>query len=246
MNTYRELVYLVLDEIKAASDDAYFTEDHVIYLLSKFRGLLLKQQYSDIKKEIPDSNFQTLCLELIEVPAMTGVPCEGGSYLRSKDKIPTLMSISTPSIYTNDYYTSRISFVSKERMKYVGYNKWLPNIIYASLGPDNYLYLKSCNPQFLYLNSVIINGIFENPEEASRLLCRDNDSNNCDILDKDFPLEESLIPQLVQLVVKDLLGASYRPMDNINNAKDDLSDLANFLRRNLKSPTQKLIEGDDE
>lgn len=50
MSTYRELVYLVLDELKLASDDSTFTEDHVVFLLNRYRTFLLKQRYSDIKK----------------------------------------------------------------------------------------------------------------------------------------------------------------------------------------------------
>ena len=35
MSTYRELVYLVLDELKGTSDDFTYTEDHIIFLLNK-------------------------------------------------------------------------------------------------------------------------------------------------------------------------------------------------------------------
>ena len=33
MSTYRELVYLVLDELRLTSDDALFNEEHVMFLL---------------------------------------------------------------------------------------------------------------------------------------------------------------------------------------------------------------------
>lgn len=240
--TYRELVYLVLDELKLSADDATFNEEHCIFLLGKYRGLLLKQQYKDVKKEIPESNFQTLCLDLIQVPAITGEECEGGTYLRSKEKIPFLMNISSPRVYTEDFYQGNITYVSRERMRYVGYNRWLPNIIYASIGPDNYLYFKSFNPQFLYLEKVRLTGIFENPEIASELEC-DKSNSTCDILDMPFHLEEALIPQVVQLVVKELSGAIYKPKDSTNNASDDLSELATFIRNNVKSNLQKQIEG---
>lgn len=240
--TYRELVYMVLDELKLSIDDAYFTEEHVVFLLGKYRGLLLKQQYKDVKKEIPESNFQTLCLDLIQVPAITGEPCEGGTYLRSKEKIPFLMNIATPRVHTEDYYQGEITYVSRERMRYVGYNRWLPNIIYASIGPDNYLYFKSFNPQYLYLEKTRLTGIFEDPEKAAEFEC-DKDEESCDVLDMPFHLEEALIPQVVQLVVKELSGSIYKPKDSENNASDDLSELATFLRNNVKSNLQKQIEG---
>lgn len=242
MASYRELVYAVLDELKLSVDNSYFTEDHCIFLLNKYRGMILKQQYKDVKKEIPESNFQTLCLDLIQVPAIAGEPCEGGTYLRSKDKIPSLMNIITPRIYTEDFYQGDITYVSRERMKYVGYNKWLSNIIYASLGPDNYLYFKSFNPQYLYLEKARLTGVFEEPEKAAELECN-KEKGACDILDMKFPLEEALVPQVIQLVVKELSGAIYKPEDSENNANDDLSNIASFLRNNVKSNLQKQIEG---
>lgn len=221
MSKYSELVYMVLDEIKGMSDDHSFTEDHVIFLLDKYRGLLLKQRYSDVKKQIPESNYQTISLELIQVPAISGEPCEGGVYLRSRDKIPFLMQIGVPRVYPTDYYQGDITYVSRDRMRYVGNNKYLKNIIYCSINPDNYLYFKSSNPQFLYLDSVKFTGIFQDPIEVSKL----ESGNNCDVLNSVFPLEDALIPPLIELVVKELLGANYRPADSINNANDDLEGL---------------------
>ena len=240
MATWRQMVYMVLDELKLISKDSVFTEDHTIFLLSKIRGMVLKQQYKDIKKEIPESNYQTICLNLVEVPAITG-ECEGGSYLKSVEKIPFLLNISTPKVYTSNYFKGNISFISRERMEYVGYNKWLPNIIYASIGSDNYLYLKSFNPQYLYLEKVKFTGVFEDPEKVANLECNTNDSN-CDILDKEFPLEEGLVPTVIDTVVKVLSGAIYNPSDSTNNASDDLSDIMAFVRRNMKSNLQKQIE----
>lgn len=227
MSTYKELTYMVLDELKLYSDDALYTEEHVIFLLSKYRAFLLKQRYSDVKKQIPESNYQTICLDLIEVPAISGEPCEGGSYLRSKEKIPFLMKIGNPRVYPTDYYQGEITYVSRDRMRYVGYNKYLQNIIYASLGPDNYLYFKSFNPQFLYLEKVRMTGIFEDTLAASELQCPDENGNTvCDILDREFPIEAALVPPMIELVVKELLGAEYRPKDETNDSKDGLSEVA--------------------
>lgn len=216
---------MVLDELKLYSDDASYTEEHVMFLLDKYRAFLLKQRYSDVKKQIPESNYQTICLDLIEVPAISGEPCEGGSYLRSKEKIPFLMKIGNPKVYPVDYYQGEITYVSRERMRYVGYNKYLKNIIYASIGPDNYLYFKSFNPQYLYLEKAGMTGIFEDPQAASELQCpNENGDTVCDVLDREFPIEDSLVPQLVQLVVQELYNPSRIEEDDENNAKDDLSN----------------------
>lgn len=240
MSTYRELVYLVLDELKLVSDDSTFTEDHVVFLLNRYRTFLLKQRYSDIKKQIPDSNYQSICMDLIQVPAISGEPCEGGTYLRSSVKVPIPMQIGSPKVTPMDYYQGEITYVSRERMRYVGYNRFLPNIIYCSIGPDQYLYFKSFNPQYLYLEKVKFTGVFENAEKASELECGTSDI--CDILDKEFPIEDSLISPLIELVLKELAGPAWKPQDDTNNASDDLANLANFIRRSTKNNIQKQIE----
>lgn len=227
MSTYKELVYMCLDELKLYSDDALYTEEHIMFLLGKYRTFLIKQRYSDVKKQIPESNYQTICLDLIKVPAISGEPCEGGSYLRSKEKIPFLMKIGNPRVYPIDYYQGEITYVSRDRMRYVGYNKYLQNIIYASLGPDNYLYFKSFNPQFLYLEKVRMTGIFEDTLAASELQCPDENGDIvCDVLDREFPIENALIPPLIQLVVEELTKAEYKLEDKENNSDDDLSEVA--------------------
>ena len=226
MRTYRQLVYLVLDELKLMSDDSSFTEDHIIFLLSKYRAFLLKQRYSDVRKEVPLSNYQTLCLDLEEHEGVEGIPCEG-TYMRSTKKIPETMNIGQSRVHSDDYFNGEITYVSRDRLRYVGYNKYLKNIIYASIGPDNYLYFKSFNPQYLYLEKVKMTGIFEDPQAASELQCPNKNGDTvCDILDKTFPIEEALIPPMIELVVKELLGAEYRPKDESNDAKDELSEVA--------------------
>ena len=242
--TYREIAYMCLDQLKVASDDSYYTIDHILFLISKIRALLLKQTYSNIKKEIPQSNYQTICLDLMQVPAITGEPCEGGTYLRSEEKVPSTMTIGTNIVYPIDFYQgTHITYVSRERMRYVGTNKWLKNIIYTSKGPDGYLYFKSSNPQFLYLKKVKMTGIFEDPDKAAELECNSNNNLECDVLDREFPLEEGLVASVIELVIKYLSGAVYRPKDQENDANDDLSDLVAFIRRNMKSEFQKSIEG---
>lgn len=221
MATLKELTYMVLDELKLSSDDSFFNEEHIAFLINKYRNFILKQQYKDIRKDIPESNYQIANVELIEVPAISGIPCEGGTFLKSKNKISFLLPVGTNRIYTEGYYNKEISLISKERFRYIGYNKWLKDFIYATLGPDSYLYLNSANPQFLELENIYITGIFENPEEVYDL----NNPSEYSFADSHYPLEEALIPPVIELVVKELSVPRYSPEDNTNNAKDDLAEV---------------------
>lgn len=222
--TYNEIMYMCLDELKLSSDDSFYTKDHLIFLLVKYRSFLLKQRYSDIKKQIPDSDYQSICLDLIEVPAISGEPCEGNSYLRSKNKIPTTMMVGNPRVYPTDFYQGEIAYISRDRMRYIGYNKFMRNIIYCSKAPDGYLYFKSWNPQFLYIENVRFSAIFEDAKEASEMACPEENGAICKLEDKEFPIEDSLVPPLIELVVKELRGPEFMKKDEDNNAEDNLPD----------------------
>lgn len=237
MAKLKELTYMVLDELKLSSDDSYFNEDHVKFLIGKYRNFILKQQYKDIKKEIADSNFQTLEVDLDKLnPNIINIGCRTTYQFKSKKIIPELLSVVNPKVYIEDYYNGEVSYVSKERMRFVCHNRWIPKVVYASIDPTNYLYVISSNDKYDDITKIYITGIFENPEEVS--------NSDQDPMDLEYPLEEGLIPQVIELVVKELLSAEYRPEDSNNNAEDDLSNLMAFLRRNAKSNLVKALEGE--
>ena len=111
-------------------------------------------------------------------------------------------------------------------MRYVGNNPYLKNIHYVAIGPDFRLYMKSQNPQFLYMKKLRMSAIFEDIDEAAGLLCdSDGESQSCDVLDMEFPIRDYLVPPLIELVVKELAGSFLRKSDEVNNAKDDTPDL---------------------
>ena len=234
--TVGEIVYMCLDLAKAAtSDDSFFTEEHVIFLLKKYRSFLIKKEQekekstTDIASEF---EYQEICLDLEKVPAIDGEPCTGGYYLRTTKPIPKILEGTTPRVYPIDFYQGiNVAFVSRDRMRFVGSNPYLQNIIYTSLGPNLHLYLNSSNPQFLYLEQLRVSAVFEDFDDAADLLC-DSEGNDasCDVLDAAFPIREYLVPPLIELVVKELTGAKFQPVDSQNNAKDNLAEISTTKR----------------
>ena len=236
-----EIVYYCLDAIKAFSDDSYVNEDHIVFLLSKYRGYLL-QQYHNIKKLIPDSNYQTICLTLTST---NSIPCTNGAILKSNEEVPSLMPIGNPSIYLfNGFESENIVFIPFTRLKAVGWNKWKKNFIYVAVGPDKHLYLSSSNPQAQYLETLRLKGLFEDFEKAFELECNE-DGKPCDEMEKDFPLEVALVPDLIARVVKDALGMAWKTSDSNNNANDDLADIATYVRQNMKKNYRDLVESNE-
>lgn len=243
MVTTRQLVYYILDLLKLNSDDATFTEEHIMFTLSKYRALILEQQSTkNISKVLNTSNYQTICLDLEQQDSFEEDICGSNTYLRSIQEVPNMLNIGSPQVYPLDYYKGdMMTFINRNRMRFVGHNKWLKNIIYCSIGADNHLWITCSNPDFLELQRAKMFGIFSDFESASNLTC-DYNGVHCDLLDVEFPLEGSLIPSVIDMVMKELSGPSWRPKDDNNNAEDDLAKLAAYIARNAKSNMQKQIE----
>ena len=230
MATYREIVYAVLDLLKETSNDAFYTEEHVIFFAGKFRAYLLERKYrktrNGVFQPMSSQNSQQICLDL-EKANLLPFGCDG-RWLRSVQEIPDTLDAGTPNIYpVNQMLGSNLTFIPAERMPYVGFNKWLKNIIYAAIGDDNHLYMTGNNPQFMYLKKTRMSAVFANPEEAAKLACDANgESLGCEILDQEFPLEDSLVPSCIEMIMQELAGPRYAPEDKENNAKDDLGEVA--------------------
>ena len=121
----REIVYMVLDLSKAStSDDSFFTEDHIVFLLKRYRSFLIKKEQekqrssTDIASEF---EYQQICLDLEKTPAIDGEPCTGGYYLRTTKKIPKLLEGVQPRVYPIDFFQGiNISYVPRDKMRYIG------------------------------------------------------------------------------------------------------------------------------
>ena len=162
-------------------------------------------------------------------------------YKKSTERVPNLLTEKGVRVYPYTQFLDNadIAFITEDRMRYVGYNKYLKNAVYATIH-DNYLYITSRILDQLELEDVFLSAVFEDAIETIKAI-----KGNVDLLEEDFPMEDSLTSLLIQSVVKELLGAAYRPKDQQNNANDDLADMIAFMRRNMKSAYQKQIEGDD-
>lgn len=238
MTTYREAIYMCFDLIKGTSDDFTYTEEHVAYLLDKFRALLLKQRYgNNRKKEIPYSNYQTISinLELKTFEENNYYVCEPVN----GTTIPYTLQIGIPriSVATDSYGDINLEYISRERLPFVGNNRFLQNIWYCSLDEQNRLLLKTSSIRMFETETkdntltFRITALFENPRELPNEITF---KSTMDELDRVIPIEESLITTLIEMVVKELLGAAYRPADTINNANDDMASMANFLANAMK------------
>ena len=249
MTTYREAIYMCNDLLKGMSDDFTYTEEHIAYLLDKFRALLLKQRYgNDPKKHVPYSNYQTLEIEFN--------PTEPKNMLKSDTQIPYMLQLGIPRIVLDgeDYYNYRFELTSRERLPFVGNSKYTSMISYCAISETGNLLMK--NKESYWVNSTVeppvisyvgpkklkLVGIFENPREVDDETSFGESSTDTHEWDKNIPIEESLITALIEMVIKEIAGSVYRPNDIQNNNVDDNADMATFIKSNMKSNLAKQLQ----
>ena len=253
MTTYGQMVYYCLDMVKAFSDDTQVTEEHVMFLLDKYRATALRQTYDSGKAKdgtnVSSGNYQFIPIDKLYLVRPQDLEANTYSddgldyiiensqthrksnYKYSRDtEIPAILPGFVPKVYITDLFKSVATYVDNDRFEYTNWHKYLKNFIYATIGIDRHLYLKSGNVERLELVSKVnLYAVFENPSEVYAITEPDKDIDDCA-----FPVEDALIPNIIAQVVKDILGAAYRPADKYNNADDDLANIASFVRQNMK------------
>lgn len=239
--TFRQVAFIISDFSKTIVDDSIITIDHIIFLMSKYRNYILNSNYGNIKKEIGDANYQTICVDL---EGDTREFCGKKNVMISKEKVPHLLTIGARIVYPPaGFMYGNIQYVNNTKFKYVGNNRYLKNIIYATIAPDGHLYITSSNCDFMYMKKVALSALFSDIEEAAKMECDPNGDciDNCEMLDKKFPLDDSFLPILLKMCVEDIVGAAWRPKDDTNNAVDDVARFANILESYTNTYFKKMM-----
>lgn len=224
--TWRELIYMITDITKQISDDSQFNEDHIKFLCGKYRNYILNSQYSTHKKSMSDANYQTIRIAL--QPDVVDI-CPNEAVLKSVEEIPFTMAIGEKTLYPVDYFgrKTKLVYTDFNRFPYAG-NNFTHSTIYASIGPDNHLYIKSMDENFFYLEAVEMRALFNDIDKIALL---ESESCGCDIEDVRFPLEDAWIDTLINLVVTDLVRGIYQLRDVTNDAADSADQLALMIQR---------------
>lgn len=240
--TWREIIYIVEDITKQFSDDSNFNEEHIAFLCSKYRNTILNQQYLTGKKTINDANYQLICLTLhngtIDI-------CPSENVLVSNEEVPFTMTIGIKQAYPTGMYSNmnKFSYIPINRFPYAG-NVFTRNNIYITVAPDNHLYIRSNNENFINLESIQFKAIFEDIQKSSILehKCKTG-CNECSYLDARFPLEDAFVGVLIQYVVNDLVRGINMLRDEKNDANDDSDQLARQISLYTNNAFKRLMQG---
>jgi len=219
--TLREIIYDVLETLNAYSDDITISEEQIAFIVNNKRNMLLKQYMSNLRKEIPFEAIQNICL-----PLAADESCfDDITVLKSTSKVPgTLDNTGRSSIikaYGGTRFQKNINVIDYSRIPFVASEPYTGKQLYVAIDPKSYLVVFNSDNGHLLLEQMEIEGVFENPEAAYAFDCESND--NCEFFDATYPIESALVDAIKMQVVQELLYKYKVPMDNTNNAEQDIN-----------------------
>lgn len=242
MKTYRDMIFIVLDELKIMSDDSVWEYEHIVALLNKYRAMLIKQRYLDKKVPMPSAFYQRLKLSF-------DINFYRGRIFKSTKKLPAITGNSMLNLHTflfmDNGYQLNVNLINSQQFRVISYSRWPLKETCGTIANDGYMYIYSpagaVIPAFMDNNGdiiveedaaekILVSEVFKN-----QILYYDTILDNpLDIiefnkltvdsfLDVEFPCDESLSHVIVSLCLDELSKAMAIPRDEVNNANDDIA-----------------------
>jgi hypothetical protein len=198
------------------------------------RAKLLKQRLDAPFKLIDVKNIQSL-----GTVTMESVTTSNGKYvIRSSEAIPWTIHTKTGPTFTRissiDKLNVNYRYVDRERAMVSGNGKFNKDTIYAYID-EGKLYLTSKTNLHKYIDSIELQGIFENPIDAYEFRYGVGTYN----WDLEYPISESLINDIKNIIVQENFQLIMVPIDdkkpnsidNIANPSPEEVDIENPMRR---------------
>lgn len=234
-----EIIYAIREKLKAYTDDTRYTDSYLYFLINIKRALYIRREYNQIQKVIDPEVLQTVCIPLEEVsdslcPTCPGVAAnpqctDDCTIIRTSLKLPktielhsrnTIVKISPAGTFDRPF-----SFISMDRLPYVGESKYEKNIIYAAIHSDGHFYFRSNSSSIRNLDKVLITALFENPDDVSAFKCPTTgvDGNlvaSCFNLEEDeYPIKSWMTDIVISEIVNELANLKQIPADTKNDAR---------------------------
>ena len=228
MATLNEISYDLLSIVRPhLSDDSAIDIRQIKYWINTTRALLVRQEMNK-KRTIDADLVQTLCAALEEVTpsdCCVDLPCD--KVLRTVLEIPETIELYNKEAILRVAGINKLkkpfSYVDYLRVPFVGSGRFNKDNIYAFIHSKHMYLYSPGNPEYRFLESVSIRGVFEDPEAAGVFNeCNDSPCYNDE---SQYPMKAWMIPALKELILKSNLmiqAQAEQVGDESNNASSDI------------------------
>jgi len=221
---YSEVVYSIRERIRQNIDDSDITNREIIFHVNNQRALFYRNQYNQRNRAVDEEIKQILRFEL--EPDKTEVcGTQDDCYVVvTKQKLPPTIEFHDKNgifkITSLDKVAIPFNFVSWNEFPYVGFNKFTKNQVYATVGPNNHIYLKSSSKLISLLTDILVTVILENPlDVANYELCPDGDKSCTDLDTFEYPLKAHVYAYISNEVVNTFINKLQIPEDKENDSE---------------------------
>ena len=229
MATLNEIAYDLLSIVRPQlSDDNDIDIRQIKFWIRNQRALWIRNELNR-KRSIDEDIIQTLCADIEEVDASDccdiTIDC---TILRTKKKIPATIEMHNKNAIVRvgpvDRRGKPFSYIGYERVPWVGSGRFNQHLLYAFLY-NEYIHVLTNNSAYQNLKTVIIRGVFEDPEEVAGFTdCAS--AQPCYSDDDAYPIKTWMIPALKEAILKGnlMIEAQAEAIgDDSNNATSDVA-----------------------
>lgn len=235
--TLRKMIYSIKEDFNQYSDDNFFSDEHLMYLIDTLREDYIDRTYSNPAKVLPESLYVKLCMELEEYPNSCS---EDVNILRTKLPLPNyfmfpgrsyLKHFSLGSVMLK--YVNRIEI---ERVPYFKASRFSSSQLYYSIDGDGRLLIISSDRTLLN-ESVSVNMIPRSFEETLKFRCgpcQENEENDClDIMDIPYPIDGT-IHTVILNTLKQQIYTKFNIVEDKVNDGDNTQQTPHYPTKNYR------------
>jgi hypothetical protein len=211
-----ELTFACMNTIRAKSNSNDPISTRLIeFHIKNTRAFLVRQESN--KSYTPDTNIiQHLVTDVVKVDSADSCLVQSGCFtFRTKVKIPSIIETSHSQLLTRvgpvDLKSKPFSLIPIARVPYIGYNRFNSNQVFAYLD-NGYIYFIS--NKLIGFKKVEISAVFEDPELLASFECG---TNKCYSKDSAFPIKQSMINTIKDIVIKNYLNETSQAYQDLSN-----------------------------
>lgn len=224
--TINQIISQIRETVKSRSDDSDYSDEYFYELIKTYRALLLRQR-AEKHRGLSQFNNQKFCVELKCASNGGCIDCDKDincNVLRSIKKLP-----STIHGRNNDLLKVR-TVAGMQLSKVSDYSEY-KSLAFTKTRRDKLVYTISNGYLEVYGSELLKYLWVDAPLEDPTALvdwntCGSDNTESCyDILSDEFPMEESLIPTLKEMIYKELGISRQMVEDERNDSRADQNSI---------------------
>lgn len=221
---YTEVVYSIRERIRQLADDSDVDNREIIFHVNQQRALFYRNQYNQRNRTVDEEIKQLLRFEMAQDSIEECGESKNCYIIKSVKPLPATIELHHRNAIFKITSTSKtavpFSIVSWNEFPYQGLGKYSQNELFATVGPDNHIYIKSSNKLIKFVESILVTAILENPLDIENYTPCPNGETCFDLDSFEYPIKGYAYAYIQDKVVNIFVNKLQVPQDEENDSED--------------------------